>query len=333
MDFVDDVPDGMNSPGVEALARRLLDLLGRVTGLESTYLTAIRWDEDVQEILYSRNVGEIEIPEGLRVPWSDTLCRRALEGGPRCVADVPSTYPDSDAARQLGITTYVTYAIRTEREGVVGTLCGVSAEGGEVSDDALSVMETLAEMVSAHMESERIRRELEAANSVLEGLALTDVLTGVGNRRALEEHLARACAEADRHGVPVGVVTFDVDRFKAINDAFGHGAGDDVLRAVADQLASHTRPSDLVTRPGGDEFCVVLLGADVPTAGAVAERVRRDLSKVPIETRDGTVPVTVSVGVTSARSCTPEELLRRADAALYRAKAAGRDAVVAETTV
>ncbi|MFP5580299.1 MAG: hypothetical protein ACLGIZ_18970, partial [Acidimicrobiia bacterium] len=84
---------------LEELARRLLELLGRVTGLESTYLTSIDWDGGIQRILFSRNVGSLDIPEGLEVDWSDTLCRRALEGGPACTSDVMGTYPDSAAAR------------------------------------------------------------------------------------------------------------------------------------------------------------------------------------------------------------------------------------------
>src|SRR3546814_20928282 len=84
---------------LEDLARRLLELLGRLTGLESTYLTSIDWDGGVQRILFSRNVGSLDIPEGPEVDWSDTLCRRALEGGPTCTPDVWGTYPDSLAAR------------------------------------------------------------------------------------------------------------------------------------------------------------------------------------------------------------------------------------------
>lgn len=330
MDHPHDAHDSMSSPRLEELTRRLLEVLGRITGLESTYLTAIDWESGIQEIRYARNVGQLDIAEGLRVDWEDTLCRRAVEGGPGCVADVASTYPDADVALQLGITTYVTFPVIGEADTIVGTLCGVSSRAGEIPDDVLAVMECLARMISLHLESERTRRQLEEANAVLAGLALTDPLTGVGNRRALDEHLGRACAQAARHGVPVGVLAFDVDRFKSINDTYGHGAGDDVLRAVATQLESHTRPADIVTRPGGDEFCVVLLGADVAIARSIAERVRGDLGASPVDTRDGPVPVSVSIGVSSGRNERPEELLRAADAALYRAKASGRDAVVTE---
>ncbi len=95
-------------PGLEVLARRLLELLGRITGLESTYLTMVDWGKDLQHILYSLNTGDLVIPEGLQVEWSDTLCRRALDGGPTCTSDVLAIYPDSAAARELGMTTYVT---------------------------------------------------------------------------------------------------------------------------------------------------------------------------------------------------------------------------------
>ena len=88
---------------VEQLTRPLLDMLGAVTGLESTYLTSIDLKADLQHVRYARNVGQLQIPEGLSVPWDDTLCKRALDEGRMCTSDVAQCWPDSDAARQLGI--------------------------------------------------------------------------------------------------------------------------------------------------------------------------------------------------------------------------------------
>ena len=319
---------GSDDQALEQLVRRLLELLGRVTGLESTYLTSIDWDGGLQKILYARNVGSLDIPEGLEVDWSDTLCRRALDGGPMCTSDVSGTYPDSVAARELGLSTYVTVPVRDPSGGVFGTVCGADSRGIEIGDDARQVMEALAEMVSMQLQTTAAVRELETTNQLLHELAFIDGLTGIGNRRALDRDLLRSCDEARTQGVTVSVLSVDVDRFKEINDRFGHVAGDEVLQEVARRLTGHCRAGDAVTRFGGDEFVAVLVGADVDAAAAIAQRLRTDVAAADIETSVGPVPVTISVGVAgSADVEDPTDLLRRADLALYVAKSAGRDGV------
>jgi len=309
---------------LEALSRRLLELLGRLTGLESTYLTRIHHDVGEQEILYARNTGELEIGEGLRVPWQDTLCRRALEGGPSWTSDVPTTYPDSAAAEALGLRTYVTVPVTDGDGAVVGTVCGASRSSIEVPDEVRGVMAVLAEMLELQLANDRALAELARANRALHDLALADGLTGIGNRLALERHLERV---RDGSGGTSAVVAVDVDRFKDVNDTHGHGAGDDVLRAVADRLQALVRADDVVARLGGDEFVVLLAGADVGRAEQIARRLRDDVGGEPIPTRAGPVPVTVSVGVADGAAADVDRLLQLADSALYLAKAEGRDGV------
>lgn len=312
------------SPELELLTRRLLDLLGELTGLESTYLTAVHAAADEQEILYSRNVGALEIPEGLRVEWGDTLCRRALESGTTCTDDVPSTFPGSEAARVLGLRTYVTVPVNDHAGAVVGTLCGASASSVAVAPAALAVMRTLAEMVELQLANDRAMTELVEANTALERAAHTDGLTGVGNRRALEQHLER-WRDAGRSTAVV--VTVDVDHFKVVNDTHGHGAGDDVLLAVAERLRSVVRSGDAVVRLGGDEFAIILADTVPPRGREIGDRIRADVAAGPITTRVGPVLVTISVGVATGTIDGPDGLLARADEALYAAKAAGRDGV------
>ena len=309
------------TPEFEVLVRHLLDLVGRMTGLETTYLTSIDLTADEQLILFSRNTGELDIPEGLRVPWSDTLCKRALDGGPRCTTDVPGVYPDSVAARELGLTTYVSVPVNDATEGVVGTLCGASASGVEVSEDAVDLMATLAEMVTLHATNERLVGELTAATLRLEEMAYADGLTGVANRHALTQLMSRA-----HDGIDAGitaVISVDLDRFKVINDTHGHGAGDDVLCGVADRITSTVRSGDTVARLGGDEFVAVLVAADLSTATGIADRIRREVAATPIDTRVGPVSVRVSVGVAHDSSMDRGDVMERADVALYEAKAAG----------
>jgi two-component system cell cycle response regulator len=128
------------------------------------------------------------------------------------------------------------------------------------------------------------------------------------------------------------VLIFDIDHFKAINDAFGHDAGDDVLKAFSERLRLGVRGIDLVARYGGEEFFLVMPDTDALYASSVAERLRADVEKVPFVTRSGEeIPVTVSIGIAEwhGRSDTPDALIKRADQALYAAKRAGRNRVVA----
>jgi len=128
--------------------RPLLGELERLTGLESTYVTRIDWERDEQEITVAHNASALVVPEGLRVTWSDSLCRRALDGGPRYTADVPSTYPESGAARELGLRTYVSVPVVGSEQEVVGTLCGASRAVVELSESTLAVMERVGVQIA-----------------------------------------------------------------------------------------------------------------------------------------------------------------------------------------
>jgi len=175
----------------------------------------------------------------------------------------------------------------------------------------------------------QLTEELHAANRRLRALARTDELTNVRNRRGLRSALTREFRRAERYGGALTVMAFDVDRFKQVNDDFGHAVGDSVLAAVAQALKRGVREVDVVGRVGGEEFVVVAPETPGREALAVAERLRRAVGERVVTTPHGNeVRVTVSCGVATlsdvhARS--PDELLGYADAALYRAKALGRD--------
>jgi diguanylate cyclase (GGDEF)-like protein len=161
--------------------------------------------------------------------------------------------------------------------------------------------------------------------------AVTDPLTGVPNRRAFEERAAAEVARAQRHGVPVAAVFVDIDHFKQINDTHGHAAGDAVLRDVAQRIASTRRADDVLCRYGGEEFVLLLGYAGLEQAAACGERIRSQVQARPVSVESREVPVTVSVGVSAYRAGdTVASLLGRADAALYRAKSAGRNRVERE---
>jgi diguanylate cyclase (GGDEF)-like protein/PAS domain S-box-containing protein len=162
----------------------------------------------------------------------------------------------------------------------------------------------------------------------LEGLALLDPLTGVGNRRHVEIRLQAALAAFQRYGWVFGVLFLDVDRFKKINDTAGHEAGDQVLRMVARTLAASLRSPDSFGRWGGEEFVAVVVNATEDDLRAVAERCRRLVERSELETGSGRVRVTVSTGGSMAQAGdTAEALMERADQLMYRAKTGGRNRV------
>ena len=158
--------------------------------------------------------------------------------------------------------------------------------------------------------------------------AARDPLTGAGNRAGLDAALPREAELARRHGTPLSVVMIDVDRFKAVNDRFGHLAGDVVLEGFAARIRSCVRSSDLLFRFAGDEFAV--LASNTPLGGAVllAERVRAAVAERPFDTSAGRVAITASLGAACLRRGeSGAGLLARADDALYAAKAGGRNRV------
>ena len=160
--------------------------------------------------------------------------------------------------------------------------------------------------------------------------ASTDALTGLSNRHAMEESFPREIQRCLRDELPASLIMIDVDRFKSFNDKFGHVAGDRALSAVGHVLRKQFRPRDLLVRYGGDEFAVLLPGVTLKEAVAVADRVRDAVSGSTKKSSDSLiqVPVNISMGVAELTSGGSfEKLLRAADEALYRAKAAGRDAV------
>ncbi|MGA8379599.1 MAG: PleD family two-component system response regulator [Stellaceae bacterium] len=165
-------------------------------------------------------------------------------------------------------------------------------------------------------------------------LALADELTGLYNRRYVLAHLDELVARVNRDGVGAAVLLVDIDHFKRVNDTYGHAAGDDVLRELSARAMNAVRTVDLVARLGGEEFVVVMPETDPAIAAAVAERLRLAVAGEPFVIRASgeRLRVTVSVGVTTATPWSEhrDRLLKRADNALYQAKAQGRDRVVAE---
>ncbi len=183
--------------------------------------------------------------------------------------------------------------------------------------------------VTAAARTKALVSELTRHNDRLEGLVLFDELTGLRNRRAVMHDLEMLMATSRRHGRPLSAVMIDVDRFKTINDEYGHRSGDEVLREVARRLKSRLRDGDMAGRLGGDELLVLLPETSADGAAALAASIRDAMAEHPVDTVEGPIPVTLSLGSAAWEGESSEELLERADRALYAAKDAGRDRAVA----
>ena len=175
------------------------------------------------------------------------------------------------------------------------------------------------------------------SNEMLKYIGLTDALTGVYNRRYLDRRLVEEIARARRQAYRVSCLYIDIDHFKQVNDGHGHQAGDDVLREAAARIKAELRMSDALARFGGEEFVALLIDADLDSATMVAERIRAGIADAPFVLADGAaLAVSVSIGVATlddfardhAAESVAQRLVARADEALYRAKAAGRNRVV-----
>ncbi len=175
-----------------------------------------------------------------------------------------------------------------------------------------------------------LHREIQGKNRLLEELALTDSLTGLPNRRAVEDWAIRQLSGAARHGFPFWIVMADLDSFKSVNDTYGHEAGDIVLKKFADLLRANTRTSNICGRIGGEEFVVVITHVEKPNIQIAIDRLRHQLETHQFTFEGCALGVTASFGIAGLQGGeVPKfsELLREADAALYAAKRGGRNRV------
>jgi len=201
------------------------------------------------------------------------------------------------------------------------------------ADDYLTKPFHAEELLARAQVGQRIislQRQLEAKNRLLEELALTDALTGLPNRRAVEEWACRQISGARRHGFSLWVALADLDNFKHVNDAFGHEAGDVVLRKFAEILKSNMRRSNMCARIGGEEFLLVLTHADADQARVVVDRIRQALEQYVFTFSSAHANVTASFGISGfSGKLVPDfsALLNQADRALYSAKNLGRNRV------
>lgn len=312
---------------LEGLVRQLLEMLELVTNMESTYLTHIESDKNVQHVLFSRNSKKMQIPEGLSVPWEDTLCRRALSEDRCVIDDVPSHWGDSQAAKQLGITTYVTTPVRLDDGSLYGTLCAVSGEKQKLDGRSEQILQLFAELIAQYIQKEQLLCQLQEANAALTAFSYTDELTQLPNRRSVFKQLPQLFSHALGSNRFVVIAFIDLDGFKLINDRYGHEAGDDFLCAVGLRLRQGIRVEDMLGRIGGDEFIVATTGPYIhENAKEAAQTFKARLT--PLLIGDYALEgchidyAGASIGAIAINPAlsTPDEALRAADTVMYEEK-------------
>jgi two-component system cell cycle response regulator len=187
------------------------------------------------------------------------------------------------------------------------------------------------ELEEANVKLEVANNNLEIAKAELERLSITDQLTGLYNRRFFDQAFDSELRRSSRYQHPLSVLMFDIDHFKLVNDTHGHPAGDRILQEFAAILKKHLRETDIIARYGGEEFVAILPETDIRIATIIGERLRQSIADNETHYSEKTIKITVSIGVTSqcGPSLNANVLLASADAALYQAKAAGRNHVIA----
>jgi diguanylate cyclase (GGDEF)-like protein len=234
---------------------------------------------------------------------------------------------------------YIYLVLLTVRDKEKDILAGLDAG----ADDYVS-KRTSAAQFTARLQIGRRVLELEySLKDALERnrrLAMTDALTGAFNHRYLMRHLNRALKRAQRSGGHVSLLLLDVDHFKRVNDTYGHGAGDMVLRMLTAQIGGCLRrDTDWCARLGGEEFAVVLEGADLAAADVCAEKLRKAIANTPTLTAAGPIRITVSIGVSGLEemphrnAVTINSLMKQADTNLYMSKANGRNRITSTRTL
>lgn len=303
---------GVDTLGMEA------GLIGEVTdGVYHIRHLADRW----------RLLGELR-----SFPLMHTLCAVALRRRQslfECNLAEDPEFSQHPMVADMGLRSYASTPIWVG-DHVYGTLVflGRKPHVKPFSDEDCAFVEILASWFGRVLSEQRQR-------VVLETLAMTDSLTGLLNRRAAEDRFAGELARARRAGQPFALAVCDLDRFKLINDHFGHDVGDDVLRHVARIMATVLREGDWVARWGGEEFLIFLHESDDQKAFHVMERLLEEIKAQPLATRHGDLALTASVGIGVYQDGDAEitRILAEADGCLYEAKRRGRDRVVASESV
>ena len=283
---------------------------------------------DPQQRVIEANPAALRLA-GLSADWQGReLLRWPVFG--RALAELLQPPGNAESSQLLTLNTPSRY-FEVRRRSIERSLRSGNMLLGEMLylRDVTESHQNALKLVAALSVSEERLQTISALHEQLREQALRDPLTGLYNRRYLAEFFLRERAHALRDNRNLALAMLDLDHFKALNDSFGHLVGDDVLKALAAQLSGHLRSSDALFRIGGEEFVLIMPGADAAVALSRLQSICHELASTPLSTRDGPQAITVSIGLAlwPAQGQSLEQLLSAADSAMYAAKNAGRNRV------
>ena len=292
--------------------------------LQAEFGSLLIYDEDERSLTAKAAVGKdlAVLNEDKGTVGKRVAARVLQQGKPLVVSDINNTgLPPAPAERKYKTRSFLSYpiVIGARKIGVLNMTDKV--DGSAYNEYDLELLNAVTPQLAVALD----RVKLERKAGKYEQLSITDALTGLLNRRYLEERLAEEIKRSRRYGYPMSFMMIDVDEFKAYNDAFLHTAGDKVLQALAHHMKDCLRGADVAARYGGEEFSILLPQTALTEARAIAERLREKVASAEFPNRK----VTISIGVAAfaPNIKTPEELISAADKALYEAKHKGRNNV------
>jgi diguanylate cyclase (GGDEF)-like protein len=306
---------------LDEVLRRIVDAAVWLTKAEEGYLALVDEESGDLHLRAIKTAAENQT-RNLYLPTNDTLIGRVVETRrPLRTARRPEQKAIKVASGFLVHS--LLYVPLVSKEKALGVL-GVDniADPNPFSETEEFLLATLADYATVAIDNAHLYTQIQQT-------AITDELTGLYNRRGLFELGRREVERSLRFGRQLPLLMIDIDYFKEVNDTYGHLVGDQVLLVLAQRFRRNVREIDIVGRYGGEEFVILLLENDLPTAQMIAERLRHLVSSIPVHTDHGPVNVTVSMGVTAVAQDVRDlpTLLQRADEALYAAKSSGRNRI------
>jgi diguanylate cyclase (GGDEF)-like protein len=347
---------GLRLTSERSLDRLLLMIIEETTAVmdaerSSLFLIDTEKKEMWAKIAQGVDVVEIRFPLGLGIAGT--------VGKTGELINIPDAYEDPrfnpEFDRKTGFRTksILCVPMKNMRGDLIGAIQVLNKKSGDFRTDDETLLSALASQAAVAIENADLYRQLHVLNlslekkvegrtaelvqanarlselnKELEEISITDGLTLVYNRRYFMDRFRQEVKRVSRYGPPVSLLMIDIDNFKKVNDTYGHQAGDVVLAGVAGLIKSKLRETDLIARYGGEEFCLIATGTEPPGALILAERIRKLVEDATFEHGGNSLRVTISIGIGTwepALKEDSEELVRRADIALYRAKQQGRN--------